>query len=171
MKTIRRNTKKAKAIINNAKEVRVYSLGNCFNGSNFTNGNIPAEDCSQVAIDWITKKMEDGAKLTHSHDNFYSVTVHSNLWYEFESGELEGTSLVEVAKHPHYTHDAYNILNKQGISNAKIIKLWDLDRNDIIETATRRLREAKEAIIELDLEIDHLVGINLTLSNLEGMKK
>ena len=75
MTTIRRNTKKAKAIIEAMTGVRTYSLGNDFEGSDFLEG----------AKAWIQNKLSSGAKLSHSHGDFYTVSVHSNLWYEFES--------------------------------------------------------------------------------------
>jgi hypothetical protein len=72
MKTISRNSKKLTAIFDNARNCRVYTLDNGFIGKDCTNG------AAEAAYQQFSK-----AKLREVAAGTYTVTVHSNLWFEF----------------------------------------------------------------------------------------
>jgi hypothetical protein len=73
--TIAKNTNKAKQIVANAKDIRCYSLENGFSGKPMTSG--PA---------LLTEELNSfRVKLVAGENGFYTINVHSNLWYTFRS--------------------------------------------------------------------------------------
>lgn len=77
MKAIRRGTKKVKDIIDNAFDVRVYSLDNGFSGTHFHATN-------DIAQNVLRKRVSD-SKIYRIAKGVYMIRVHSNLWFEFQS--------------------------------------------------------------------------------------
>lgn len=85
-KTVRRS-KKALDILHNAKNVKAYTLSNCFTG----------KDCDRIGWDgqnWLVKlyKQFKSVKLIKKIGmsrtlGIYTLYVHSNEWYEFTCGE------------------------------------------------------------------------------------
>jgi hypothetical protein len=69
--TIRRNTKRARAVFETATGCRAYSLSNYFRGE-----EVDAAYAKE-ALDKFPF-----AKLTETGDGRFVVHVHSNLWYE-----------------------------------------------------------------------------------------
>lgn len=71
MKTIRRNSKRIKNLIQNAKFCRAYSLSNGFSGT-------------EVALDRLPGLFEtfvDRSARFSGDDDSVTVQIHSNLWY------------------------------------------------------------------------------------------
>lgn len=75
--TIAKNTNRAKATIQNARDIRCFSLGNNFSGqliaSDFNASNFLAGQLNSLH-----------SKLT-GKDGYYVLHVDSNLWYEFKA--------------------------------------------------------------------------------------
>lgn len=69
-RTVRKNYKEFAAAVAGAKNIRIFSLDNCFTG-------VAAEAFPR----WIGA---DDFKLTADADG-YKARVHSNLWIEFEA--------------------------------------------------------------------------------------
>ena len=69
--TVRKNTKAAKAVFENATSCRVYTLDNYFNG----------EVCEPKHAENELHEYKF-AKLWRKGDGVYVVHVHSNRWYE-----------------------------------------------------------------------------------------
>ena len=84
MKTIAKNrTALIDRILNTARDFRCYSLDNGFRGELMDGraGNIMAP------ADWMRKELREFS-FAHLHSNgngHYTVHVHSNLWFEFDS--------------------------------------------------------------------------------------
>ena len=74
---IRRNSKELPEIFARAKNIRVYSLNNCFVGK------LLAGDTQQ---DYLAETFRETrfAELTRNNGTF-TLHIHSNLWYEFEN--------------------------------------------------------------------------------------
>lgn len=74
MKTIRRNSKQLNNIWHNAINGKLYTLDNCFIG----------ENCN---CELIKKEYEDFnfAKLWEGEPGKYTVHIHSNCFYHFNS--------------------------------------------------------------------------------------
>jgi hypothetical protein len=70
MKTIRKNSKEFMQVLT-SKGWNVYSLGNSFSGE-------PVDSSYDLFAQYKDRK---NAKLTY-RNGFYSLYVHSNLWYE-----------------------------------------------------------------------------------------
>ncbi|MDO8885739.1 hypothetical protein [Candidatus Oleimmundimicrobium sp.] len=81
MKTIGRNqAKKAALIFANAKNIKSYTLGNCFTG----------EDCDKMDYkgdNWLWQDWErfNFARLTKGNPGKYTLKFHSNHWVSFEA--------------------------------------------------------------------------------------
>lgn len=73
MTTISRNTNAFKTAIANAQEVACYELSSCFEGYKTT-----AERLQAAAA---------RGKLSKKADGSFSLTVHSNLWFEFKAAQ------------------------------------------------------------------------------------
>lgn len=75
LKTVPRNTNRAKAILAAATNCRAYSLSNGFSGT-------------ETTADWIAKQLHDPqcpGKLVDQGAGSFCVRVHSNLWFEFNA--------------------------------------------------------------------------------------
>lgn len=91
--TISKNTRKAKEAINQAKEIRCYSLSNNFSGQPMveypTIWGGPVVDGRYTQLLSITQQgfLAEELKLRHAklslEDGHYRLHIHSNLWYEF----------------------------------------------------------------------------------------
>jgi len=66
---IRKNAKEFAAAVANAKNIRCYSLDNCFSGK---------------SADVIPAYLANDFELSHDGET-YKARVHSNLWYEFNA--------------------------------------------------------------------------------------
>ena len=71
IKTVPKNTKRAKAVFEKATKCTSYSLSNSFDG----------QDCDPK---YAEKALHEGhrAKLTDNGGGKFTVHCHSNLWYE-----------------------------------------------------------------------------------------
>lgn len=88
IQTIRRNSRELPQIFENAHNIKAYSLdngfvarevtGECVEPGNWNNKVTPQE--------YLAKKFAqfDSNKL-YKTDKGYTLHIHSNLWYEFES--------------------------------------------------------------------------------------
>ena len=88
---IRRNSKELPEIFARAKNVRVYSLDNCFVGNPMVDEPIdpeawPKEVKHTTTQDYLAKtfRVTRFAELTHNNGS-YTLRIHSNLWYEFQN--------------------------------------------------------------------------------------
>ena len=80
MKLIRHNQKvKAKTIFDNAKNIKVYTLGNCFTGESANKLNYKGKN-------WLLKEWMDFdfARLMEGKPHQFQLRIHSNCWFEFE---------------------------------------------------------------------------------------
>lgn len=78
---IRRNQQaKAEAIFNNAKNIKVYTLENCFTAR--LANKLDYEGKNWLMRDWL---MFSFARLTQYGDGKFTLRIHSNCWYEFEN--------------------------------------------------------------------------------------
>jgi len=79
MNLIRRNQRqKALAILDNAKDIRSYTLDNGFIGK-------PCDPLDYKGEKWLIKEWirHAFAKLGQMGDNKFTLEIHSNCWYEF----------------------------------------------------------------------------------------
>ena len=76
MKTIRRNTKRAKRIFELATSCRVCDLDNCFHPE-----SLP------LPIDWLWERYQkfNYSRLRENSAGHFTLRFHSNLWYYIES--------------------------------------------------------------------------------------
>ncbi len=79
IRTVRRNGKEYRRVVEEAKACRVFTLGNYFRG----------EDCNPLALcEYMTEAGRFSmlkAKLTSSEPNAYTLHVHSNCWFEIRT--------------------------------------------------------------------------------------
>ena len=94
MSTIAKTSKKAAQLISNARAIKVYSLSNCFTGQPLTEKPVVWADTADGKRDLVEVSPSDflrhelNSRSTKLHDNgngTFSIDVHSNLWFEFES--------------------------------------------------------------------------------------
>lgn len=84
--TVARNTKKAKQAIENAKNIRVFSLSNDFNGKPLSEKPVVPGGEVVSQSEFLSRELNSlHAKLTSNEIGKYTIHVHSNLWYEFEA--------------------------------------------------------------------------------------
>lgn len=83
MQTVRRGTRRFTEVLENAHNVRVFSLHNSFRGVELKEGN-PDLVCPPREHLAYELRTFNFAKLKDDGNGHYSVDVHSNLWYEFE---------------------------------------------------------------------------------------
>ncbi len=90
--TITKNTKKAKQLIENAHDVRCFSLSNNFSGTPLPKEchvwGGPHRDLLTVSQqDFLAHELyiSHSTKLRQMSDGRYIIYVHSNLWYEFNA--------------------------------------------------------------------------------------
>lgn len=88
--TIAKNTKKAQSLIENAKNIRCYSLNNDFTGHELVSHPSVWEGGKIINIsqpEFLRRELNGlHSKLTRYNDSGkYCIHVHSNLWYEFEA--------------------------------------------------------------------------------------
>lgn len=88
---LRRNSKELPEIFAKARNVRVYSLDNCFAGKPMADDPIdpgawPEEVKHTTQPDFLAKTFRkwNFASLTRNNGTF-TLHIHSNLWYEFEN--------------------------------------------------------------------------------------
>lgn len=70
MKTIAKNTKKFRQVLENAKSITVYTLDNCFDGQ-------PVEKISEQRI--------ASGKMVQKSESQFTLHIHSNCWYKIEA--------------------------------------------------------------------------------------
>jgi len=98
MVTIRKTTDRASKVLDGARNIRCYSLDNGFTGKPLVERPIiwaeprPDENFRQLVevsqIGFLRHQLETSStKLIDNGNGFYSIRVHSNLWFDFESGE------------------------------------------------------------------------------------
>ncbi len=79
IRTVRRNGREYRAVVEGAKSCRVYTLGNYFKG----------EDCNPLALcGYMTEAGRLSmlkTKLTSKAANAYTLHVHSNCWFEIKT--------------------------------------------------------------------------------------
>lgn len=95
--TIPKNSRRAKEVLAQARNIRVYSLSNCFHAQPITEKPcvwggpllndrytelIPVSQGEFLAHELNGMK---STRLSHDGNDSYSIHVHDNLWYEFES--------------------------------------------------------------------------------------
>lgn len=94
--TIRKGTNRAKQVIANARNIRGYSLANNFAGNPLAEhpqvwggpvvNNRHTELVTLTQQEFLQHELDTyHAKLTENNGRF-TIQIHSNLWYEFESG-------------------------------------------------------------------------------------
>ena len=88
---IRRNSKELPEIFARAKNIKVYSLDDCFVGKPLAEDPIdpeawPKEVKHTTPQDYLAKTFRGNhfARLSHNNGTF-TLHIHSNLWYEFEN--------------------------------------------------------------------------------------
>lgn len=92
--TIRRNTHRAQQVIDNARDIRCYSLSNGFSGAPLVDRpmiyGIPREGENFRPLVEVSQKgflrheLENrSTTLSDRGNGRYTIHVHSNLWYEF----------------------------------------------------------------------------------------
>jgi hypothetical protein len=81
MRTVRRNSNEAKDVIALSEKVTVYSLENGFRGE------VVNSDALAGCRAWIWKLYLETklGKMRQTDRKRYTVTIHSNLWYEIET--------------------------------------------------------------------------------------
>lgn len=90
---IAKNTKKAKAALTSAKNVRCYSKGNDFSGAPmaehplvYVGESYPRQLVKVSQAEFMAEELSDrNAFLYQAIDGNYKIRIHTNLWYEFEA--------------------------------------------------------------------------------------
>jgi hypothetical protein len=93
---INRTTKRAQDVLDNAHNVRCFSLDNYFNGEPLAEKPViwgvalPGENHRPLVevspIGFLRHKLESkSTKLIDNGNGFYTIHVHGNLWYTFQS--------------------------------------------------------------------------------------
>jgi hypothetical protein len=97
MTTISKTSKRAQKLIENAVAIKVYALSDNFSGRPITDRPViwggPVVDnrftqLKSVTVTEFLRHELDSMKSTKLRDNgngTFTLDVHSNLWYEFES--------------------------------------------------------------------------------------
>ena len=89
IKTIRRNSKELLGIFQRARNIKAYSLDNGFIGREVTGECIdPGNWDNKVSPqEYLAKKFAqfNSNRLYSTAPGKYTLHIHSNLWYEFES--------------------------------------------------------------------------------------
>jgi hypothetical protein len=94
--TVPKNTHRAKRAIKTAREVKCYSLENHFSGQPLTEKPVvwggPIVDCRHTQLievsqaEYLTRELNGhNCKLVAGENGFYTLRVHSNLWYTFKA--------------------------------------------------------------------------------------
>lgn len=91
MKTIPRNSKRAREVLEKAQGVKVYSLANYFNGEPLVADPIDPVAWSKGELVPTTPSaylrgllsVYGFAKLQDGGDGTFTLRVHSNMWYTF----------------------------------------------------------------------------------------
>jgi hypothetical protein len=92
--TVPKNTNKAKQAIANARNIKCYSLSNSFSGQPLADSPVvwdgPVVNCQYRNLlhvsqsEFLARELAGHSKLTESNGHF-TLHVHDNLWYEFDT--------------------------------------------------------------------------------------
>ena len=97
MSTIPKNTKRARNLLLNARNIRCYSLSNNFAGNPLADNPTvwgeakPGEHYRPMIqvtqAEFLRRELvrSHGAKLTETGNGHYTIHIHSNLWFDFEA--------------------------------------------------------------------------------------